>query len=60
MLDNAKVCELVWQAVANQVSDHRLDPAAVLLVRHRASGGLAWAVLRRRLRRVTPCFAPES
>ncbi|MET7671346.1 hypothetical protein [Micromonospora luteifusca] len=49
VLDSAKVRELVWQAVDNQVSDNRLGlirRAAVLFVRHPSVRRLAWALRR--------------
>ncbi|MBM0275041.1 hypothetical protein [Micromonospora tarensis] len=49
VLDSAKVRELIWQAVDNQVSDDRVGlirRAAVLFVRHRSVRRLVWAVRR--------------
>ncbi|MET8281715.1 hypothetical protein [Micromonospora sp. NPDC005174] len=49
VLDNAKVRELIWQAMENQVSDHRfgmIRRAAALFVRHQSVRRLAWAVRR--------------
>jgi hypothetical protein len=48
-LDSAKVRELIWQAVENQFSHHRLAlirRAVVLFVRHRSVRRLAWALHR--------------
>ncbi|MFF0120350.1 hypothetical protein ACFYP0_05965 [Micromonospora arida] len=49
VLASAKVRELIWQAIENQLSDDRLGlirRAAVLFVRHPSVRRLAWAVRR--------------
>jgi hypothetical protein len=49
VLDNAKVRELLWQAIEHQVSDHRfglIRRAVMLLVRHASVRRLAWALRR--------------
>ncbi|MFG1868455.1 hypothetical protein [Micromonospora arborensis] len=49
VLDSAKVRELIWQAIDNQVSDNRfglIRRAAVLFVRHPSVRRLAWALRR--------------
>ncbi|PYC66682.1 hypothetical protein C7C45_23895 [Micromonospora arborensis] len=49
VLDSAKVRELIWQAIENQVSDNRfglIRRAAVLFVRHPSVRRLAWAMRR--------------
>ncbi|MFG1885755.1 hypothetical protein [Micromonospora sp. NPDC049102] len=49
VLDSAKVRELIWQAMENQVGDHRfgmIRRAAALFVRHQSVRRLAWAVRR--------------
>lgn len=49
VLDDAKVRDLIWQAVDNQVSDNRLGlvrRAVVLFVRHPSVRRLAWALRR--------------
>jgi hypothetical protein len=49
VLDNAKVRELVWQAIENQLSDNRVGlvrRAVVLFVRHPSVRRLAWALHR--------------
>ncbi|MER7894222.1 hypothetical protein ABTX15_30850 [Micromonospora sp. NPDC094482] len=49
VLDSAKVRELIWQTIENQVSDDRFGlvrRAAVLFVRHRSVRRLVWAVRR--------------
>ncbi|MEV4496240.1 hypothetical protein AB0J84_11105 [Micromonospora arborensis] len=49
VLDSAKVRELIWQAIDNQVSDNRfglIRRAAVLFVRHPSVRRLAWAMRR--------------
>ncbi|MEU7752276.1 hypothetical protein AB0B57_04790 [Micromonospora sp. NPDC049101] len=49
VLDNARVRELIWQAVDNQASDNRfglIRQVAVLFVRHPSVRRLAWAVRR--------------
>ena len=49
VLDSAKVRELIWQAIDNQVSDNRfglIRRAAVLFVWHPSVRRLAWAVRR--------------
>ncbi|RAN99382.1 hypothetical protein GAR05_02627 [Micromonospora saelicesensis] len=49
VLANAKVRELIWQAIENQLSDDRfglIRRAAVLFVRHPSVRRLAWAVRR--------------
>ena len=54
VLDNAKVRELIWQTIENQVSDHRfglIRRAVVLLVRHAGVRRLAWALRRHGLLR---------
>ncbi|WP_433352903.1 hypothetical protein ACQPYV_21010 [Micromonospora saelicesensis] len=49
VLASAKVRELIWQAIENQLSDDRfglIRRAAVLFVRHPSVRRLAWAVRR--------------
>ncbi|MEU0551605.1 hypothetical protein [Micromonospora sp. NPDC005979] len=48
-LDSANVRELIWQAMENQLSDHRfgmIRRAAALFVRHPSVRRLAWAARR--------------
>ncbi|MFC5922757.1 hypothetical protein [Micromonospora vulcania] len=49
VLDNAKVRELIWQAIESQVSDDRfglIRRAAALVVRHPSVLRLVWALRR--------------
>ncbi|MEU7613586.1 hypothetical protein [Micromonospora sp. NPDC049204] len=49
VLDSAKVRELIWQAIDNQVSDNRfglIRQVAVLFVRHPSVRRLVWAMRR--------------